>query len=66
MLALGTPDIDATVAGFRERGLQVQDPIFRQGARRKFRFVMAGRSITPGIRAMITQYETPSPRTKRE
>ena len=64
MLSLGTPDIDATVSGFRDRGLRVQDPTFRQGARRKFRFVMAGRSVTPGIRAMITQYEDPSPRTR--
>lgn len=64
MMSLATRDVDRAVAHIRAQGSPVTEPMFRQGARRDFRMAMTGRSVTPGSRCMISQYETPSPRTK--
>ncbi|MEO8458632.1 MAG: VOC family protein [Chloroflexota bacterium] len=64
MMSLATPDVDHAVAQMREQGLGVADPMFRKGARRDFRMTLTGRSVTPGVRCMISQYQTPSPRLK--
>ena len=64
MLALRTSDIGRAVAGLRAARAPVSEPIFRRGARRNFRFVVTGRSVTPPVACMICQYETPSPRTR--
>jgi methylmalonyl-CoA/ethylmalonyl-CoA epimerase len=64
MMSLSTPDVARAAAALRESGVPVAEPMFRKGARREFRMVLTGRGATPGATCMISQYLTPSTRTK--
>jgi catechol 2,3-dioxygenase-like lactoylglutathione lyase family enzyme len=63
MLAFETSDIERSVREMRSRGVEVMDPLAREGADNsgapmRFRTAFIGRRFTPGLQAFIVEWES--------